>query len=393
MAVVVHLTSSRLFGGPERQMLELARALPAPYRCAFASFREDGHCEDFLKRVRAAGFRGLALKNDSPHLLAATRELTETLRQWDAVTLCCHGYKADLLGLLAGRRIGLPVISVSRGWTWENVRVRLYEMLDRRLLRWMDRVVCVSDGQAAKVRRAGVAEEKIMVIRNSIRTGRFDSPTPAFRERLMEMFPRRPKYVIGAAGRLSPEKGHALLIAAAAEITRADAEVGFVLFGEGGLRGDLEKQIAALGLQGRFILAGHCDDLDGFFPYFDVLVLPSFTEGLPNVALEASAAGVPVVATAVGGTPEVIEDGSTGVLIPPGNPRVMAAAIQKLLASAALRRAYGEAGRRRVRNEFTFAAQAEQYRRLFAELTTEKTSTFSDASRKRRGFNASAKYC
>src|SRR5262249_8930565 len=148
----------------------------------------------------------------------------------------------------------------------------------------------------------------------------FESAEPEYRQRLEAMFPRQPAVIVGAAGRLSPEKGFEVLIDAAAELvgTEQAAEslpVGFVLFGDGPLRGNLESQIAARGLQGRFQLAGFRSDLDKFYPHFDLLALPSYTEGLPNVVLEAFAAGVPVVATAVGGTPEAVMHGVNGYLV------------------------------------------------------------------------------
>src|SRR5437660_11632373 len=100
-------------------------------------------------------------------------------------------------------------------------------------------------------------------------------------------------------------------------------------------------------MEGRFILAGHRSDLDGFLPFLDVLVLPSYTEGLPNVVLEASAAGVPVVATAVGGTPEVVEDGVTGYLVPPGDPEALAGRVRDVLAMPDGGRTLGQRGRQR----------------------------------------------
>src|SRR5205807_4135658 len=99
---------------------------------------------------------------------------------------------------------------------------------------------------------------------------------------------------------------------------------GVVLFGEGVLRPELEAQVTRLGLAGRVVLPGFRTDLDALIGAADVVVLPSFTEGLPNVALEAAAAGVPVVATAVGGTPEVVAVGATGFLVPPREPDVIA---------------------------------------------------------------------
>jgi glycosyltransferase involved in cell wall biosynthesis len=458
--VLIHLTSSRFFGGPERQMLELGKSLPPEIHSVFISFSERGLCRAFIEKARQDGFEAIALRHDTPRLLAALRELVDILRRLRgdgkgdksnlceapegpfrqigpvpfSAVLCCHGYKAGLLGLLAARRIGIPVISVSRGWTGENFKVRLYDALDRRVLRWMDKVVCVSEGQAAKVRRAGVREEKITVIRNAVRSDRFDNPDPAARDELLRMFSTEGSEVgdrgsanrsqrtvvsgqcsdegkkwdranlcaalegpfrqigpvpfstliVGAAGRLSPEKGFDVLIDAAARVSSgewraaSDAQspktqdlrpIRFVLFGDGPLRESLARRIAAKGFDGRFIMAGFRSDLDRLLPHLDLLVLPSHSEGLPNVALEAQAAGVPVVATAVGGTPEVIEDGQTGFLVPPGDPAALAERIGRLLIDPALRARFAAAGRERVAARFSFAAQAEDYRNLLASLT------------------------
>src|SRR5207244_472564 len=99
---------------------------------------------------------------------------------------------ANLLGLLAGRRLGIPTIAVSRGWTGESFRVRLYEALDRRVMRRMDKVVCVSLAQAQRIRQTGVRDEKIAVIHNAVRPERFASPDPAYGDRLRSMFPQPP---------------------------------------------------------------------------------------------------------------------------------------------------------------------------------------------------------
>ena len=366
---IVHLTASTLFGGPERQMLGLAGALAGECRSVFLSFAEGGRCRAFLDEARERDFEASALEHDTPHLRAATRELAARLRRVRADVLLCNGYKAGLVGRVAARREGVPVVAVSRGWTAESWKVRLYEALDRINLRWMDRVVCVSEGQAVKVRRAGVRPERVVVIRNAIRADRFDNPEPSYRDRLLALFPDPPRRVVGAAGRLSPEKGFAVLVEAARRVLCDDPDAGMVLFGDGPLRDALGRQIEAAGLAGRFILAGFRGDLDGYIPRLDVVAIPSYTEGLPNVALEACAAGVPVVATAVGGTPEVIEDGENGYLVRPGDARSLAGCILAVLESDEMGRGMGECGRRRVREEFTFEAQAQQYRQLFAALT------------------------
>ena len=363
---LVHLTASTMFGGPERQMLGLAGHLPAEWQTTFASFAEGGRCDEFLAVIRDAGYDAVRLQRDSPHLRSAVRELTTLFRDRDADVVLCHGYKANLLGRVAARRAGIPAVAVSRGWTGEDRKIRVYEAVDRRHLRFMDHVVAVSDGQAEKVRRCRVPARKLTVIRNSARLAAFAAPDPVFRDRLNEMFPsdNQSSPLILAAGRLSPEKGFDVLVEAAAIVP----EARFVLFGEGGERDRLETRITELDLGKRVKLPGFTREFDQFVPWADVFVLPSHTEGLPNVALEASAAGVPVVATAVGGTPEVVADGVTGHLVPPARPDLLAKDIRALLTDEPSRRKMGDAARRRMHDQFTFDAQATAYLELFDQL-------------------------
>lgn len=365
---IVHLTSSRFFGGPERQMLGLAQALPPHVQTSFLSFSEGGKCSTFLDRVREAGFEAEALRHDTPRLAAAFCELSQILRRKKVALLCCHGYKAILIGRLAARWTRTPAIAISRGWTSETPRVRVYEAIERLSLRLMDRVVCVSQGQAAKVLRAGVPADQVVVIPNAIRAARFESPEFGAFHNLHSLFPQPMRRIVGAAGRLSPEKGFSLFIDAAAIIARRDPTIGFVLFGDGPLRDSLKDQIISLGLERNFILTGFRSDLDSYIPHLDLMVLSSFTEGMPNVILEAFAAGVPVVATSVGGVPELVEHGITGLLVPPSDCAALADAIVDVLSDDRARIAMGRRARVRVRSVFTFEANAKAYLALIEEL-------------------------
>jgi glycosyltransferase involved in cell wall biosynthesis len=365
---IVHLLASPFLGGIERQVIGLAQHLSPDYQSVFLSYPERGQCGPFLTEAQRLGFEATALRYNAPHYGRAVEELTDRLRRLPADILCCHGYKPDVLGWLAGRRAGIPVVAVAHGWTAATLKVRFNELVDRLALRGMDRVVCVSEGQASKVRRWGVPARRVVVIRDSVQVDRFDEPDPAIRVRLLRLFADPPRLIVGAAGRLSPEKGFHLLVSAAERILAADRSIGFVLYGDGPLRDDLRRRIASAGLEDRFILGGFCTELDRILPHLDVVVLPSFTEGLPNILLEAGAAYVAVVATAVGGTPEAVVDGRTGYLVAPGDSDALARRISDLLNDPVERRAMGRRGRARVEEQFTFQGQAQLYERLFDEL-------------------------
>jgi glycosyltransferase involved in cell wall biosynthesis len=372
---VVHLMASPFFGGPERQMLGLARHLPGDVESLFLSFAERGLAQAFLDEARRHGFEARALIHNTPRYFSCVAEVAAELRTLNADLLCCSGYKPDLVGWRAARRVGIPVVSVSHGWTAATWKVRFYEMLDRLVLYGMDAVVCVSKAQADKVRAAGVAEAKIAVIQNAIGAEAFVEPDAAVRAEMASWFARPPGWIVGAAGRLSPEKGFRILVEAASLVVKIRPEAGFVLFGDGPLRGDIERLIAERGLGGSFVLAGFRNDLPRYLPNLDVHAMSSFTEGLPVVLLEASAAGVATVATAVGGIPELIDDGKTGYLVPAGNAAALAQRILNLLGNDEQRRAIGRAARERVRHDFSFESTSKRYHDLFQRLVQPPSGT------------------
>ena len=246
------------------------------------------------------------------------------------------------------------------------------------MLRWMRKVVCVSEGQAQKVVRAGVGVERVAVIHNAISTERFNHPDRSYHAKLREFFPAsvrsKIKYVVGAAGRLSPEKGYDVLIEGAKKVGKHCDNVAFVLFGEGRLDNALREQVKAAGLEDRFCMAGFSPQLDLFMPHFDLFVQSSHTEGLPNVLLESLAAGVPVVATNVGGTAELVRDNEHGRLIAPDDADLLAKQVRDLLNDEQLRSTMARAGTQWVREQFSFTRQATSYLSLFRTILAESTS-------------------
>jgi len=365
---VVHLTDSPFYGGPERQMRGLTLALPAWVKTTILCFRDHASSLPFLKQLDAAGIAARTIGHANPHFLRMIADVAAELRRERADLLVCHGYKADVIGWVAARRVGIPVIAVSRGWTAHTLKVRAYEALDRRMLRRMDAVVCVSAGQAAKVARTRIARDRLHVIHNSVDPARFRNGGAAGRAMLEGLFSSPRSAIIAGVGRQSPEKGFDQLVDAARLLVRDDDRVGIVLVGDGPDRPMLEALVRASRLESSVVFAGFRTDVDRLIPGADILAQSSHTEGLPNVVLEASAAGVPVVATDVGGTNEIIEDGVNGFLVPAADPPALARRLLDLVRSPDLRQQMGDRGRDLVRARFSFARQAAAYEELFTAI-------------------------
>ncbi len=374
---ILHLTASPFFGGPERVILDIVRTQAADFgvESLVVSFQENGGCEPFLRELDQAGIPNRVLEHDMPHLYAAYRDLVRLFRDEKIDIVCAHGHKSRLLGWRAARKVGIPIVGVSHGWTWQDWKISLYERLDQWVHRRMDAVVAVSQGQADKIVKTGTPKNRVHVIHNAIDTARFDAePDHEYRRRLEAYFETPPERLVGAAGRLSPEKGYDVLIDAVKLLAgQTTKSFGVVLFGEGFLRETLQKRIDEANMADRFKMVGFTSELDGYLPHFDVFAQSSHTEGFPCVNVEAMAARVPVVATAVGGVPEQIVDGVTGFLVPPNNPAKLAETLAKLIDDPVMSQTMGRSGREKATSEFTCHRQAEKYFELFRKLRDRST--------------------
>src|SRR5262249_45010578 len=157
-----------------------------------------------------------------------------------------------------------------------------YDRIDRLFLNRMDRVVCVSEGQATKVRAAGISNSKIRVIRNAARPDAFRLPDLTMRTRMESLTSQPGRLIVLTAGRLSPDKGFNVLIDAIPLVLALVPEARWIICGDGPQRAELENQVRSAGLSSVVAFAGFRDDLDHWMPNADLFVLPSFTEGLPN---------------------------------------------------------------------------------------------------------------
>jgi sugar transferase (PEP-CTERM/EpsH1 system associated) len=212
---------------------------------------------------------------------------------------------------------------------------------------------------------------KVVTIHNGVDVSRFARGDRSAARRAL----RLPAHavVVGAVGRLDAVKDHRGLLQAFSILRSDQPAAELVIVGDGPRRGDLERQIQELGLTGHVHLLGMRQDVAVLLRGFDAFVLPSLAEGISNTVLEAMATGLPVVATRVGGNPELVEHGVTGALVAPGSPLVLAAALRCYVEDAVLREAHGDAGRRRVLQHFTLERMAQAYRDLYLSVGSHET--------------------
>jgi sugar transferase (PEP-CTERM/EpsH1 system associated) len=289
------------------------------------------------------------------------------LLRWERPTvLHAWMFHANVLGRVLGRLAGVPVIISSERTMGMESRWRYW--LNRITGLLTDRVVCVSQQVADFiVQEVGIPRYKILVVPNGIDVRHFEH-LPAKQQARAMLGLSVDRMLIGTVARLDPVKRLDVLLHAMRSLRDVDA----VIVGDGPEGAQLEAMSERSGLAGRVHFAGRQDEVQTWLAALDVFVLSSDWEGMPNTVLEAMAGGLPVVATAVGGTPEVVVDGVTGMLVPPRDPDALARAITHLLRAPALRHQIGRAGRERVGKHFTLEQMVSRTEALYEELIAEK---------------------
>ncbi len=267
-----------------------------------------------------------------------------------------HGYRADVVDAPAARRAGLAAVTTLHGFTGGSLRNRLYERLQRRTARHLDGIVVVSEPMRKGVEASGVSPDRLHVVRN----GWLATAPLLDRDSARARLGVQPEFRIGWVGRVSREKGPDVLLDALRRLGDEGFEASVI--GDGPLRAALEAQSVTSAPPVRW--HGVIHGADTLFRAFDVFVLSSRTEGTPMVLLEAMHAGVPIVATRVGGVPDVVGP-REALLVPPEDPAALAAAIRAVRDDPGAARARAEAAKQRLEREFGAEQWVEAYQRVY----------------------------
>lgn len=268
------------------------------------------------------------------------------------------GYKAALHALLSGIR---PVVATVHGWLVRpDLKERAFECMERYCLRRFQRVVCLSNHYERLLLRAGVRRERLV----RIPTGLHPANVP---DRTRCVFPPRDPFTVLLAGRFSEEKNHDLLLRATSRLVREGVQMRVILAGDGPLRPKIERRMAELNLTHHVRSVGFVPMAE-LLPQVHALVLCSKIENLPVSILEAMAWMRPVVATRVGGIPDLVEHGRTGLLVPSDDPAALADALRQLIEAPDHAADMGRAGRERLEAEFSFDRMIMHHCSLYEEV-------------------------
>jgi len=364
--LVLHFRACNFFGGPERQIIgHIAQS--RNFRHVVLTFFEHGAPNELFEQCKKRGIPVKTMTTGNPFAPSYLFSLRSVFRSVKPDIICTHGYKPSIMTLLACIGQKIPLIMFSRGHTSENMKVRLFENLERHSLRFADFVISVSEGYTGYVRSAGVPVAKIHIVQNAIDIDRMHAHINHAQEKRKELGFGIEDVLIATAGRLSPEKAQADLIIAFSHIYEKFPKARLLIIGDGAQREHLELLVREQSIRNVSFL-GFRHDVDAIMNGVDLFVLPSLTEGLPNVILEAFACSKPVVATSVGGVPEIVDDGISGFLVPPSRPDLLADAVEKLLSDPELRQTMGQAGYLKVKAKFTFEAQTRKLESIYHEI-------------------------
>ena len=296
-------------------------------------------------------------------------QLRRLIREREIDVIHSHDYKTNLLALLLARAAGVKALSTVHGWTGHSLRERWgYYPADKRLLARFPRAVAVSSEIRQELIRCGADPGRVTTVLNGIDHRKFRRDPARVAGARAALGAEPDNIVIGAVGRLEPQKRFDLLLEAFAVISRRFPRARLFIVGDGSSRRALDEQIKSLQLGDRCRLVGHVDDVVPAYHAFDLLVQSSDYEGTPNAVLEAMAFEVPIVATAAGGTAEIVRDGIDGRVVPIGQVDLLIRDVTRALEDPTSATAMAQQARRRVEGELSFETRVRRIESIYSEM-------------------------
>lgn len=364
---IAHPTPGLHVGGKEHGMVNLVnRMSPEIFENYIFTFKQGGILS---RQVDPQQCRVITLGNRPGGDVRIPFKLARHFRRHHFNIVHTRSWSTLLEGAFAAKAAGVPIlIHGEHGFIKDDTR--LHTWVQRRVWHRAARVICVSSVLRENlVARLSFPREKIQIIKNGVNLERFEVTIDSYEFRAALGIPPE-SLVFGSIGRFVPVKDYATLIKAAKVVVTKMPEARLVFCGDGPLKNDLAALAESLGIASHVHFLNWRDDIPKLLQVYDVFVLSSVSEGMSNAILEAMCAGRPVVATNVGGNPELVVNNKTGLLVPSQDPQQMGEAILALLSNTKRRQAMGDAGRQRIVSQFSLQGMVRNYERMYVEAAS-----------------------
>lgn len=369
---LLHIYQNSNIGGIQQQILNLLKTYNRElFNPIFCSLRPEG---EMGKEVKNLGVDFISLNRPryyrfSPGILI---DLISLMKKRHIHVVRTHKYYANFYGRIAARLAGVPVIIASEHNIYKDKQKRIgRRMINRFLSGITDKFIAVSEAVKRDIMLYDkIDSSKILVMHNGVDTQRF-SPDGKFSNIREKFLIKEGSIVLGFVGRLVISKGLEYLIDAISLI-KDDYNIKLFIVGDGSLLNELKQKAKKNHIFNRIIFAGERRDIPDILSSIDIFVMPSIKEGLPNSLLEAMSMGKPVIATEIGGIPEIVKNRFNGILVPSRDPRALATAIKELIDDSQLAAKLGEAARNFMLNNFSIEATTQKWQSLYLSTLKEK---------------------
>lgn len=372
---VLHLISSSAFLGAERVVCELAACLdPLIFNLQVGLLGSPQEVvKTFSKALEGTTASVVEFPCDGKISLFSIMKIKKYVDSNNISIVHSHGYKSDIYAMLASLSSSNDVatIATNHNWITSSLKERVYKIIDSLVLRQFNMVVAVSDILKDEIVDKGIKVERANVIANGINVAG-DILHDAYKATRIQLGLLDTHFVIGCVASLTHEKAHTDLLQAFALVVKSVPDSRLVIVGSGFLDDDLRSLSFALGIEENVIFTGYRNDARALYIAFDVFALVSHSEGLPMAMLEAMAASLPVVVSAVGAIPKVVTTMENGILITPGDINAIANSIIKLALDPALRESLGSKARSEVVANYSVNRMARDYEQLYEKVLASK---------------------
>lgn len=372
MINVLHLRDTDKICGPGKTIIETAcRIDKGAFNLSIGLFLRSTEKDNiYYKVAKQRGIDVIPIRMGHQFDISVIYKIIRIIKEKNIHILHSHEYKSDIIAFFVSKLIKIPIITTIHGWIENSFKSKVYIRAGKKVLPYFNKVVAVSPKIKSQLVSLGVPEGNIPLIYNAIVVENY--VPGSYPQKVL-----RTKYnlpddaiLIGNVGRLSQEKGQTQFLLAARDICRRNDKTYFVMVGDGPDLEQLKKTASHFQIKNRVIFTGHVQDVRPFYQDLDIIALTSFTEGFPNVILEALCMKKPVVATDVGGVADIVIDGVTGYLAQAGDHSKIGEKLLNLIENPEIAGLLVENGRKRIKEEFQFSNRVQKIENVYSNILT-----------------------